>query len=271
MRVPGLHPPARLGAWALAFAGLVLGAVAALAAPSVHTRLPDAPARFVFDGAGVLSSNEQRALEDTLMALDRRGIEIGVAVFKTIDGDAIEDVALALAEKWRPGNAERDNGALIVVAIEERAMRIEIGYGLEPVIPDAVAGRIIRYDMTPAFRAGRFGDGIAAAVASLARAARGEAVPEPKTTELPPWVALVIMLGVLGFIIFMAQAGRRGWISRGGFDSGWGGRGAYGGTHRRGGGPWWSGGGGFGGGGGGFGGGSFGGGSFGGGGASGKW
>lgn len=270
MRLPGLHPPARIGAWALVFAATVLGAALVPAAPSVHTRLPEAPARFVFDGAGVLSSDEQRALEDTLMALDRRGIEIGVAVFKTIDGDAIEDVALALAEKWRPGNAERDNGALIVVAIEERAMRIEIGYGLEPVIPDAVAGRIIRYDMTPAFRAGRFGDGIAAAVVSLARAARGETVPEPNTTELPPWVALVIMLGVLGFIIFMAQAGRRGWLSRGGFDSGWSGRGAYGGTHRRGGGPWWSSGGGFGGGGG-SGGGSFGGGSFGGGGASGRW
>lgn len=245
-------------------AACTVSALVAFAAPSVHTRLPDAPARFLYDGAGVLSSDERRAIEDTLMALDRGGIEIGVAIFKSIDGDAIEDVALALAEKWRPGNKERDNGALIAIAIEERSMRIEVGYGLEPVIPDAVAGRIVRYDMTPAFRAGRFGDGIAAAVTNLSRAARGEAVPEPKSPEAPPWLALLIVFVALAIVIRIARANRRGWISGGGI---------RGGTYRGRGGPWFGGGfGGFGGGGGGgFGGGSFGGGSFGGGGASGRW
>jgi uncharacterized protein len=257
---------------ALVALALALCAAPVSAAPSVHTRLPAAPARFLYDGAGVLSRDERRVIEDTLMAFDRRGLEIGVAIFKSIDGDAIEDVALALAETWKPGNAERDNGALIVIALEERAMRIEVGYGLEPVIPDGVAGRIIRRDMTPAFRAGRFGDGIAAALTSLASAARGEIVPEPESTGAPPWLALVIIGVVLVFILGVAHAGRRGWITHGGFDSRWGGRGMYGGTHRRGGGPWWStgGGGGFGGGGGSSGG-SFGGGSFGGGGASGSW
>jgi uncharacterized protein len=241
------------------------------AAPSVRVPLPPAPSRFLYDEPGVLSARERAAIEDSLMALDRRGIEIGVAIFSTIHGEAIEDVSLALAEKWRPGSAERDNGALIVVALDERSMRIEVGYGLEPVIPDAVAGRIIRYDMTPAFRQGRFADGIQRAVSNLARAARGEAIPEPATTEPPPWLPLVLIVLVLAVVLVIRRHARRGWISGRGFDRGWGGRGPYGGIHRRGGGNWWAGGLGGGGFGGGRGGGSFGGGSFGGGGASGRW
>jgi uncharacterized protein len=246
---------------ALAALALVVSTVAS-AAPSVRVRLPEAPARFFYDEAGVLSTQERRVLEDTLMALDRRGIEIGVAIFKTLHGDPIEDVSLALAEKWKPGNAERDNGALIVVGMAERSVRIEVGYGLEPVIPDAVAGRIIRYDITPAFREGRYGAGLARAVSSLAKAARGEAIPEPEESDLPAWLPLVIFLAFILFFSAITRRARRGWISRGG----WTGGGWRGGPFI-GGGSW----GGGGSSGGGFGGGSFGGGSFGGGGASGRW
>jgi uncharacterized protein len=256
-------------------AALVAAALAswAHAAPNVRVPLPAAPPRFLYDQPGVLSAGERAVIEDSLMAFDRRGIEIGVAIFRTIEGEAIEDVSLALAEKWRPGNAERDNGALIVIALEERSMRIEVGYGLEPVVPDAVAGRIIRHDMTPAFREGRFGDGILRAASSLARAARGEAIPEPAGGDPPAWLPLVLIAIVVSIVLAIRKRARRGWISGRGFDPGWAGAGRRGGIHRRGGGNWWvgglggGGGGGFGGGGGG----SFGGGSFGGGGASGKW
>ena len=239
---------------------LLLCAVVAFAAPAVRIRLPAAPPRFLYDEAGVLSAGERGAIEDTLMALDRRGIEIGVAIFKSIDDEPIEDVSLALAEKWKPGSKEKDNGALIVVALKERGVRIEVGYGLEPRVPDAVAGRIIRYDMAPAFRDGRFGDGISRAVSSLARAAAGEALPPPTDQGPPPWAALIALFVMLPVILLIARLNRhRGYAGRGG-------------VYRGRGGPWWfAGGGGFGGGGGGFGGGSFGGGSFGGGGASGGW
>jgi uncharacterized protein len=139
-------------------------------------------------------------------------------------------------------------------------MRIEVGYGLEGELTDAISGRIIQGDMAPAFRQGRFGDGIQHAVSDIARVARGEAIPEPEHTELPPWVPLLLIFLLIIFISFVKRASRRAWTSgRGG--------GFY---------PWIGGGfggGGFGGGGGGggFGGGSFGGGSFGGGGASGHW
>ena len=127
----------------VAYAALVLVVwpAFAAAAPTVRVRLPEAPPRFVYDEAGVLSSDERRILEDSLMAFDRRGLEIGVAIFKSLHGDPIEDVSLALAEKWKPGNAERDNGALLVVGVDERSVRIDVGYGLEPVVTDAMAGR----------------------------------------------------------------------------------------------------------------------------------
>jgi uncharacterized protein len=237
-----------------------------IAAPAVRVRLPDAPARFVYDEPGLLSRDERAALEDSLMKFDGQGIEIGVAIFSTIHGDPIEDVAIALAEKWRPGRADRDNGLLVVVALEERSTRIEVGYGLEGVIPDAVAGRVIQYDMTPAFREGRFGDGISRAVSNLARAARGEAIPEPSQVALPSWLPIVFIIIMFIVMIAARRAARRArtlgrlhprargggwWIGPGGF-------GGFSGGSRGGG---WSGGGG----------GSFGGGSFGGGGASGSW
>ena len=236
---------------------------AAEAAPSVRVRLPEAPARFLYDEPGVLSREERAAIEDSLMAFDKAGIEIGVAIFGTIHDDPIEDVSLALAEKWKPGRKDTDNGALIVVALEQHAMRIEVGYGLEGVLTDALAGRIIQSDMAPAFRQGRFGDGIMRAISNIARVARGEAIPEPEHTELPAYVPLILILMLIIFISIVKRASRRAWTSgrrgRGGFypwiGGGWGG-----------GGGGWGGGGGFGGGGG-----SFGGGSFGGGGASGKW
>jgi uncharacterized protein len=232
----------------------------AISAPAVRVRLPEAPSRFLYDEPGVLSADERASIEDSLMVFYKQGIQIGVAIFSTIHDDPIEDVSLALAEKWKPGRQDKDNGALIVVALEQHAMRIEVGYGLEGELTDAISGRIIQGDMAPAFRQGRFGDGIQHAVSDIARVARGEAIPEPEHTELPPWVPLLLIVLLIMFISFVKRASRRGWTSgrRGGF---------Y---------PWIGGGfggGGFGGGGGGggFSGGSFGGGSFGGGGASGHW
>jgi uncharacterized protein len=236
---------------------LVSLAAQAISAPAVRVRLPEAPARFLYDEPGVLSAGERATIEDSLMVFYQQGIQIGVAIFGSIHDDPIEDVSMALAEKWKPGNKEKDNGALIVVALEQHAMRIEVGYGLEGSLTDAISGRIIQGDMAPAFRQGRYGDGISHAVSDIARVARGEAIPEPAHTELPPWVPLVLIFLLVVFISYVKRASRRAWTSgRGG--------GFY---------PWFGGfrGGGGGGGGGGFGGGSFGGGSFGGGGASGHW
>ncbi len=247
--------------WFILAIALGGASVSVFSAPAVHMRLPDAPGRFLYDETGVLSRDERALIEDSLMAMDRRGLEIGVAVFQSIQGEAIENVSLALAEKWRPGSAEEDNGALLVIALEERKVRIEVGYGLEGSITDAAAGRIIRNAIAPAFREGRYGDGILRAVTSLALLAGGGTLEEPPSSGIPVAFALVILFLMLGTIVMIAAMSRHATASRGG----WTGGGIRGGT-------FW-GGGGFGGGGGGFGGGggSFGGGSFGGGGASGSW
>jgi uncharacterized protein len=240
--------------------------MAAFAAPSVRVRLPAAPPRFLYDEPGVLSAQERSVIEDTLMALDRRGIEIGVAVFKSLQGDPIEDVSIALAEKWKPGSADRDNGALIVVGLDERSVRIEVGYGLEGLVTDAAAGRIIRHDIAPSFREGRYGLGIARAVSSLSKLAAGEALPEPASPTLPFWLPILFFVIILMVVSAAARRAKRGWITKHGHGGGgWRGGPYFGGGHGGGfggfGGGGWSGGGG----------GSFGGGSFGGGGASGKW
>jgi uncharacterized protein len=241
---------------------LVLPALAS-ATPSVRVRLPEAPPRFFYDETGVLSSDERRVLEDTLMAFDKRGLEIGVAIFKSLQGDPIEDVSMALAEKWKPGSAEHDNGALIVVGMDERNVRIEVGYGLEAVVTDAMAGRIIRNDIAPSFREGRYGAGLMRAVSSIGKLARGETLPEAARADFPTWLPLLFLVGFVLAVMAVAHNARRGWISRGG----WTGGGWRGGPYIGGGGFGGFGGGSSGGGGGG----SFGGGSFGGGGASGSW
>jgi uncharacterized protein len=238
---------------------LACAATAVPAGPRVRVRLPDPPPRFLYDEPGVLSREERSAIEDTLMALNRSGLQVGIAVFQSIHGDPIEDVSLALAEKWKPGNDKEDNGALIVIALEEHKIRIEVGYGLEGQVNDAAAGRIIRYDIAPAFREGRYGDGLMRAVQDIARVAGGQPVRET-SESLPPWFPFVIIAIMISFFILIARLGRRATMSR----HGWRGGGF--------GGPFFGGfGGGGGGGGGGFSGGSFGGGSFGGGGASGSW
>ena len=235
-----------------------------------------APTGAVNDFAGLLSSSQREELEQSLRAFfDRTGVAIVVATFQSLDGVPIEDFAVGLFEKWKPGKKGLDNGLLILVAKEERKIRFEVGYGLEPVIPDGRAGEIIRTEMTPRFREGDFYGGIAAGAAEAARIlekyyATGE-IEKPKTGP-PDWFLLLLLFFVGGIIlvfVFTAirKANQPGYMRGSHWQKG------------RHGIPWWMGGGSSGGssgggsGGGGFGGGfgGFGGGSSGGGGATGGW
>ncbi len=203
---------------------------------------------------------------------------MAIAVFKSLDGESLEDVANRLFQQWRLGQKKLDNGVLLVVFVEDRKLRLEVGYGLEAVLPDAEAAQIIRGAIAPRFREQRYAAGLeAATIAVYERLKPGSTPPE----ELKRWADSsqrrrqspnLYLLVFLAFVVFTVgglawdashqrgyTAGRRGWApSRGGwYGGGWGGGG-------------YSGGGGFGGGGGG-GGFSGGGGSSGGGGASGDW
>jgi uncharacterized protein len=223
----------------------------------------------------VLSAADRTRLEDKLAARERTtGAQMVIAIFPSLEGESLEDVSIRLAEQWKVGHKGVDNGVILLVFLKDRKLRIEVGYGLEPVITDAVSAGIIRDVIAPRFREGRYAAGLEAAVDEIfARIGGGPAPPRARGPAMPKPVAnatLLLMLLIFGvFIVAIGSAIRsslrRGYtVDRGGWRSHppiyWGG------------GPWIGGGGGGGGGGGDSGGGfSGGGGSFGGGGASGDW
>jgi uncharacterized protein len=200
------------------------------------------------------------------------GAQMVIAIFPSLEGESLEDFSIRLAERWRIGDKKLDNGVILLVFVQERRIRLEVGYGLEPVLPDAVASQIIREQIGPRFREGRWADGLGAAVAAVfARIdTRGAAPPPPPRHAfgMSPWMlGLFIVFGLIGLMLAReaargggsnayAAGGRRGWgappVILPPMGGGWGGGGGGGGS----------------GGGGGF---SGGGGSFGGGGASGDW
>lgn len=244
---------------------LVFAFVLLIASLGGASELPSLEAR-VTDTAAVLSANTRTQLEERLAGYEQKtGHQFAFVSIHSLEGDPIEDFSIRLAEKWRLGDENRDDGLILLVAKADRKMRIEVGYGLEGAVPDALAAQIIRHQLQPAFRRGDFDGGVTTAFSTLMKAAEGEAVsveaPPPSPSMPGPFdgflgfaIWLTIVLGFTSLLRF----GLRGSPGSGT------GRGYYGGI----GGGGFGGGGSFGGGGGGFGGG---GGGFGGGGASGGW
>jgi uncharacterized protein len=209
---------------------------------------------YVNDLAGLISPATELKIERFLRDFERSdSTQLVVLTIDTLDGEALDAYSLKVAENWKIGQQGKDNGALLLIAKQERQMRIEVGYGLEGRLTDLLAGRIIDREIKPRFQAGDFEGGIIAGVTSMAEAVRGEYQGSGTTRHKKkrnPWGALALLL-FLGPGLLLLGGGRRG-------------------RHHSGlwlGGPF-IGGGGFGGRGGGFGGG---GGGFGGGGASGGW
>ena len=223
------------------------------------------------DYAGLLTAAERSQLESQLADRERAtGAQMVIAIFPSLEGESLEDFSIRLAERWRVGQKSLDNGVILLVFARDRKIRIEVGYGLEGAIPDAVAIQIIRESMAPAFREGRTAAGLQAAVDAVF--ARIDATPvtaraRPRGSPVgPPQIALLFVLGVIAVLVISALRGARGrtpaayGYSRGAWGTSgaippiiWGSGGGRGGDDR---------------GGGGF---SPGGGSFGGGGASGGW
>src|SRR3954465_6926838 len=143
--------------------------------------VPPAPQRFLYDGAGVLNGSERQSIESRLMDLNRQGQQIGVCVLPSLDGLSVEDASMRIAETWRPGFRTQDNGVVITVFINDRKMRVEVGYGLESRIPDSVARRIVMEEMRPAFRRGDYAGGITSAIESVSQAALGQSYSRRNT------------------------------------------------------------------------------------------
>lgn len=242
---------------------LVLLAVPGAAA----LRVPPPPDRRVNDYAGALSPAERDRLEQTLISREATSRnQVVVAIFRSLEGESLEDYSIRLAQAWRIGQKGLDNGVIFLVFLDDRKMRIEVGYGLEGSLTDAVSSSILRDVVAPRFRAGQIADGIGAGLDAIDRAIAGTYVRPPDAGKGRRqgdvgWRELLALLFVFFLIVAlvtnrMQQAAlrRRGWT---GGSTGWGGPlvggGGFGGGWGGGGGS--SGGGGFSGGGGGFGGG----------------
>jgi uncharacterized protein len=132
----------------------------------------------VTDLTGTLTRDQQAQLESQLASLERdKGTQIAVVVLPTTQPESIEQFGIRLAEAWKIGRKGADDGILVIVAKNDRAVRIEVGYGLEGAIPDAVAKRIIEERITPRFREGDFFGGLQASTSALGRIVAGETLP----------------------------------------------------------------------------------------------
>ncbi len=246
---------------------LALAVALAAAIPVARAAAPIPPLTGpVVDRAGVLGADDVRRLEALARAAREaeggNGVQLQYLVVRSLEGEPIEDYSIRVAEAWRIGTKGKDNGILVTVALDDRAVRIEVGGGLEGGLTDAQASRIIRGTIAPAFRERRYGDGLYDAGVQVLGAVG--ALPSgiqpgrraPQRAHFPA-LGVIVLFIVIFFVRAMLGFGprRRSHLWLGG------------------GGPWI--GGGFGGGGGGLGGGgggwSGGGGGFSGGGASGRW
>lgn len=266
---------------AAALSGLLL-----LALPAAAQTFPKLAGNPVVDQADIIPASDEAALNAQLLELEKTtGHQLVVATVRDLEGRDVADYGYRLGRAWQIGDAEKDDGVVFLIAPNERRMHIAVGLGLEPVLTDALSGRIIRDTVTPRFKANDYPGGIQAGVNAIAEqiqlppeaaAARAKAAAAQERDRADDGdIGGLIFVAFIVFFFFilpmLARIGRRGKKRRKGrpWDAPiiiWGGDDWGGGS----GGSSW-GGGSWGGGGGGFGGFSGGGGSFGGGGASGGW
>ena len=161
----------------------------------------------VNDYAGILSPAEREGLENQTVDLRQKtGAQLAVVILQSLEGGQIDDFTNKLFAKWGVGQKGKNNGVMLLVAIGDRKARIEVGYGLEPILPDALAGRVLDEQLFPAFKQQRYAQGLSQAVSRIARIVeRGEpARPEARRGEAErnAWIMNAFMgavFVVLGF------------------------------------------------------------------------
>ena len=204
----------------LALLGWALPAIALVAVPQLTGR--------VVDQTGTLSSSDIAQLTQTLADLERRkGSQIAVLIVPTTDGEAIEQFSLRVAEAWKIGRKKVDDGALLVIAKNDRHLRVEVGYGLEGALTDVTTKRIIDEVITPKFRSGDFAGGISAGINRMIGLINGEKLPAPAP---PHWdgsslfgdldalnPALIFIVFVVSSVLRTALGRLLGSVAAGGF------------------------------------------------------
>jgi uncharacterized protein len=164
----------------------------------------------VVDQTGTLAAGDIASLTQTLKDLEtRKGSQIAVLIVPTTEGEATEQFSIRVAEAWKIGRKKIDDGALLVVAKNDRHLRIEVGYGLEGALTDATTKRIIDEVITPKFKAGDFAGGISAGVDRMIRVIDGEKLPAPEpahweTSQLLSYLNAGNPLVIFGLVVLAA-------------------------------------------------------------------
>ena len=182
----------------------------------------------VTDLTGTLSTADRASLTASLTALEKeKGAQITIVMLPTTQPESIEQFGIRLAEAWKIGRKGVDDGVIVIVAKNDRKMRIEVGYGLEGAIPDAIAKRIVAEQMAPRFREGDFAGGLRATVATLDKVIRGEALPAPvapaaqsgtDSGDALMFLLIVLFMGgvirsMFGLLGSVAVSGVAGWLA----------------------------------------------------------
>ncbi|AJG24633.1 TPM domain-containing protein [Cupriavidus basilensis] len=175
-----------------------LGAIADVAVPPLTAR--------VTDMTGTLTREQQASLDQTLQAFEaKKGAQVAILIVPTTQPETIEQYSLRVVEQWKLGRKRVDDGALLIIAKDDRTLRIEVGYGLEGVLTDAASKRIISEDIVPRFKQRDFYGGVAAGVDRMLGVIGGEPLPPPKETAgdrgdtvrqlMPILLVLTLVLG----------------------------------------------------------------------------
>ncbi len=242
---------------------VLLGAVAVSASASTPEP-PAVPRDYVVDLAGVIDAGATARLNALLQELEQKTTaQVLVLTVQSLDGEEIRSFGLRMAEKWKLGQKGKDNGVLIVVAVKDRKYRLEVGYGLESILPDSLVGSIGREYMVPYFRQNDYGAGVYAAALTVAQTIASSEGVEISGLQRPQRIretgdarpmslAQMVMLGIIALVVLVLfitpprqcfllmlatqMGGRGGWSGGGGgfgggsFGGGGGGSGGGGGA-----------------------------------------
>ncbi len=170
----------------------------------------------VNDFAKIFPADTAKKLETELRTYkEQTSIEIAVVTVPSLEGLSVEDYTIGLARKWGVGNKKKDDGVVLLVAPNERKVRIEVGYGLEPDLTDSQAGRVIRDQIIPLFKEGRMADGVVAGVAGVLQQLGEKPYQErleerknapPAKEGLPLWVIVLIAIVIIVVIFLVVTA-----------------------------------------------------------------
>ena len=186
----------------------------ALQTATAQLEVPPLAGKRVHDLANVLSSQTVQNLEYQLkLHQDSTGYQIAILIIPSLNGESLEEYSLRVAHnEWKLGSEKNDNGALLLVAVEDRKMRIEVGQGLEGVLTDALCSQIIRNEMAPEFRRGDYDAGVLLAINAIVQAIAGEYTAEQtvgENSEMGIGERILTGLFIFGILGMFTYAGLR--------------------------------------------------------------